>query len=122
MKVIYTLFVFISLGFTSLQAQVQAEASEKVYLDKSFQEDTYVIPVSKKVLLNLSFNNDNSEDDVLSFKVKVKGQATILNEGHVLNEEIKSHILSASTGTEFVVFDIFRKSKKEEDALIFKIK
>ena len=122
MKVIYILFVFISLGFTSLQAQVQAEASEKVYLDKSFQEDTYVIPVSKKVLLNLSFNNDNSEDDVLSFKVKVKGQATILNEGHVLNEEIKSHILSASTGTEFVVFDIFRKSKKEEDALIFKIK
>ena len=120
MKIVLHIFFLGVLNLTSLYAQVVQEPIPKPQSDK-ISKKTDLVSIDKFTLLNFSFSHDEESDKVVSFKVKIQNQATILNTGNRFNAKTQSLIRLAQAGTEVVLYDITYKTDTFDKPLTFLI-
>ncbi len=121
MNTLLSAFFILGLHVYSLQAQDKQLHTQETELEESSEKGD-VVEIDKNALLNFSIAFEQENEKVLSFKVKIKDHATILNKGNRFNAKTQSLIKLAEVGTEVLIFDIEYKTEVFDKPLTFILK
>jgi hypothetical protein len=87
--------------------------------------ETCNLEMSKKEILSKNLNTFNCEfltnENIISFKVKVPEHKTVSVSGHLFNDEAKNNINEASTGDSVTLFDITADNNKKIPPIMIKL-
>lgn len=76
--------------------------------------------ISKQALLDFKIKGDDTTNQVVSFKLRVNTQPSILIKGNELDGKAKSYITRAPKDSKIILFDIRREKKDSQEVAAIK--